>query len=282
MTTGPGDGQPPPGTQAVVETRGLSKSFANTQTYGQRIEALQDVDMYAAPGELISIVGPSGCGKSTLLSLIAGLETPDSGLILTHVDGSEDDGNSVAYMPQKDLLFPWRSVLRNITLPLEIRGVPKEEAIRRAANQMKIFGLQGFEDSYPFHLSGGMRQRAALFRTVIQDRPIMLLDEPFGALDSFTRTDMQLFLLDIWEQFNRTIILITHDVQEAIFVSDRVYVMSPRPGRMVKAVPIPLPRPRHIEEAITSPVFAELETEVLRLLGRTGMGRAADDKLNSA
>jgi ABC-type nitrate/sulfonate/bicarbonate transport system ATPase subunit len=270
MTTGPRDGQSPSGTQAAIEVRGVSKSFTDHQTNDQRIEALQDVNMYAAPGELISIIGPSGCGKSTLFSLIAGLDTPDSGLILTDIGGREEDGNSVAYMPQEDLMFPWRSVLRNITLPLEIRGVPKDEAIRQARSQMDIFGLQGFENSYPFHLSGGMRQRAALFRTVIQDRPILLLDEPFAALDSFTRTDMQLFLLDIWERFNRTIILITHDVQEAIFVSDRVYVMSHRPGRMVKALTIPLPRPRRIGDAITSSAFAELETELLALLGRAG------------
>jgi ABC-type nitrate/sulfonate/bicarbonate transport system ATPase subunit len=270
MTTDASDEQSLGGKRGSVEVRGVSKSFADSRTNNQRIVALQDVNMLAAAGELISIIGPSGCGKSTLFSLIAGLETPDSGVITTKIDGLEHDGNSVAYMPQKDLLFPWRSVLRNITLPLEIRGVPRKDAIRRAASQMSIFGLEGFENSYPFHLSGGMRQRAALFRTVIQDRPIMLLDEPFGALDSFTRADMQLFLLNIWERFNRTIILITHDVQEAIFVSDRVYVMSPRPGRVVQSLTDPLPRPRHLEEVITSSAFTELETELLTLLGRTG------------
>jgi ABC-type nitrate/sulfonate/bicarbonate transport system ATPase subunit len=257
-----------PTTQPIIELRDVSKTFADVQTNGGRIEALRDINMYAAPGELVSIIGPSGCGKSTLFSLIAGLETPDRGQILTGADGHEDPDNLVAYMPQKDLLFPFRSVIRNITLPLEIRGIPKEEAIRTASREMDTFGLRGFEDSYPFHLSGGMRQRAALFRTVIQDRPIMLLDEPFGSLDSFTRTDMQQFLLEIWEKFNRTILLITHDMQEAIFVSDRVYVMSERPGRIVGMLPIPLSRPRQIGEAITSAAFAELESELLALLGR--------------
>jgi ABC-type nitrate/sulfonate/bicarbonate transport system ATPase subunit len=244
------------GRASSISIRGLSKTFRRSR--GAPILVLQEVDFYAREGEFVSVIGPSGCGKSTLFSLIAGLDTPDAGTL--EVDGSPIDANrhSVAYMPQKDLLFPWRSVLRNVTLPLEIQGVARAEAQRRAKELLPLFGLEGFETAYPFTLSGGMRQRAALLRTVIQDRPLMLLDEPFGALDSLTRTEMQDFLLSVWSQFRRTVIFITHDIRESIYLSDRIYVMTARPARIRMVVDVPLARPRMLEVIATSE-FAALE-----------------------
>lgn len=251
------------GTRLLVSVRGVSKSFSRKRS--APLEVLQNVDFAAADGEFVSVIGPSGCGKSTLFTLMAGLDVPDVGTI--EIGGAPIDRNShaVAYMPQKDLLFPWRSVVRNVTLPLEIQGVAKAEAAHRAQDLFPVFGLDGFEDSYPFTLSGGMRQRAALMRTVIQDRPLMLLDEPFGALDSLTRTEMQDFLLDIWDRFRHTIVFITHDVREAIYLSDRIYVMTARPARARAIIDVPLRRPRTLE-IVTTIEFTQLEAQLLRTL----------------
>ncbi|MBS1878842.1 MAG: ABC transporter ATP-binding protein [Actinobacteria bacterium] len=245
-----------------VELHGVSKTFRN----GRRaVQVLKDIQFTAEPGEFVSVIGPSGCGKSTLFKLVAGLERADTGT--TEIGGKPVDpaDNPVAYMPQKDLLLPWRSVIRNVTMPLEIGGVGKSEAMERARKLFPVFGLEGFEDAYPFTLSGGMRQRAALMRTVIQERPLMLLDEPFGALDSLTRTEMQEFLLDIWDRFGHTIVFITHDIRESIYLSDTIYVMTARPARVRMKVSVDLPRPRNID-VITTPRFTELEAELLHAL----------------
>ncbi len=246
----------------MVSIEGLSKSFLTAKD--ARLPVLQDVDFYARDGEFVSLIGPSGCGKSTLFTIIAGLEVQDAGS-LQILDVAAGDGRSVAYMPQKDLLFPWRSVIANATLPLEINGVPRSQARQRAHELLPTFGLAGFEDAHPFTLSGGMRQRAALMRTIIQERPIMLLDEPFGALDSLTRTEMQEFLLEVWTTFKRTILFITHDIREALYLSDRVYVMTARPARVRMILDVPLLRPRDIE-MIATPEFARLEAVLLRAL----------------
>jgi ABC-type nitrate/sulfonate/bicarbonate transport system ATPase subunit len=251
------------GTRLLVSVRGVSKTFSRKRA--APLEVLQKVDFSAADGEFVSVIGPSGCGKSTLFTLMAGLDVPDDGTIEIGQAPIDRNTHAVAYMPQKDLLFPWRSVVRNVTLPLEIQGVNKPEAARRAEDLFPIFGLDGFQKSYPFTLSGGMRQRAALMRTVIQDRPLMLLDEPFGALDSLTRTEMQDFLLDIWGRFRHTIVFITHDVREAIYLSDRIYVMTARPARTRVVIDVPLPRPRALE-IVTTPEFAQLEAQLLRTL----------------
>jgi ABC-type nitrate/sulfonate/bicarbonate transport system ATPase subunit len=246
-----------------VSLRSVSKSFRGGR--GQLIEVLDAVDFWAADGEFVSVIGPSGCGKSTLFTLIAGLADPDDGTIQVHGLPLGAAPPSVAFMPQKDLLFPWRSVRRNVTLPLEIQGVPKAEARKRADELFPIFGLNGFEDAYPFTLSGGMRQRAALMRTIIQDRPLLLLDEPFGALDSLTRSEMQEFLLDVWGRFKRSILFITHDVREAVYLSDRIYVMSARPARVRCVVDVHMPRPRDLEVTATAE-FAEYEAQLLHTL----------------
>jgi ABC-type nitrate/sulfonate/bicarbonate transport system ATPase subunit len=171
----------------------------------------------------------------------------------------------IAYMPQRDLLLPWRSVRRNVTLPLEIGGVAVKDAQRKADELFPVFGLEGFEDVYPFTMSGGMRQRAALMRTVIQDARVLLLDEPFGALDSLTRGEMQDFLLGIWDRFRRTVVFITHDISEAIYLSDRIYVMTARPATIESVVDVHLARPRTID-SLSSPEFVALENRLLHAL----------------
>jgi ABC-type nitrate/sulfonate/bicarbonate transport system ATPase subunit len=248
--------------EPCIALRGVSKTFAGRDG---SVEVLREVDFDAADGEFVSVIGPSGCGKSTLFSLIAGLASPDGGTIEVHGRRIDAHDHWVAYMPQKDLLFPWRSVRRNVTLPLEIRGVPRDEAVRRADELFPLFGMTGFERAYPFTLSGGMRQRAALMRTVIQDCPLMLLDEPFGALDSLTRTELQDFLLAVWSRFRRTIVFITHDIREAVYLSDRIYVMTARPARVRVVLDVPLPRPRSLD-LVVAPEFTELEARLLRTL----------------
>lgn len=242
----------------------VSKTFPDRSG---SVEALRDVSFLVGSGEFFSIVGPSGCGKSTLLNIIAGLEAEDTGSI--SVGESPTDTRAeyrlgqVAYMPQKDLLLPWRTVRQNAALALELTGVKAATAHERADALLQQFGLAEFADAYPATLSGGMRQRTAFLRTVLTDRSVMLLDEPFGALDALTRRSMQEWLLDVWSQLQRTVLLITHDVDEAIFLSDRVTVMSQRPGSLIAEHRIELPRPRSAE-MITDPAFVEIKRDVMR------------------
>ena len=235
------------------------------------VAVLEEVELEVGSGEFVSIVGPSGCGKSTLLSILAGLVPPTRGRVL--VDGRQPDRllGSVGYMPQRDLLMPWRTVLRNATLPLEITGVSAREAREAALRELPRFGLAGFEDRRPASLSGGMRQRAALLRTFLAGRELVLLDEPFGALDALTRQSMQAWLLRIWQTDRKTILLVTHDVEEAVYLSDRVYVMSGRPGRMLDLVGIEIPRPRGLEVAL-SPEFLAIRRRLLEPLRLAGVG----------
>ena len=259
-TPGPTAGRAVPRIEAI----GVRKYF---HANGQWICALEQADVEAADGEFVSIIGPSGCGKSTLFNIFAGLERVTAGQVL--IDGKDVTGKLglVGYMPQKDLLLPWKSILDNTIIGLRLLGVSRREARRQALELFPRFGLSGFEHSYPATLSGGMRQRAAFLRTVLSRREILLLDEPFGALDSLTRTDMQQWLLEIWDSLRKTIIFVTHDVDEAIFLSDRVYVMRPRPGRIEAVVPVTLPRPRDYS-VVTTAQFAELKHRLLSHLKR--------------
>jgi ABC-type nitrate/sulfonate/bicarbonate transport system ATPase subunit len=216
----------------------------------------------ANSGEFISIIGPSGCGKSTLLNIIAGLDDADGGMVEMESDASSVRLGRIGYMQQKDLLLPWRSVIDNTILGLELHGHTKKEARQRAFDLVEIFGLKGFEKQYPFALSGGMRQRAAFLRTMLLDQDVILLDEPFGALDALTRVQMQEWLLELWDSLRKTIILITHDVDEAILLSDRVYVLTARPGRVKMVLDIGLPRPRNYE-LVTTYAFMELKSMLL-------------------
>lgn len=250
-----------------LEIAGVNHVFSGR---GGDVDALSDVNLTAGDGEFVSIVGPSGCGKSTLLNLIAGLDQPSTGEI--RFDGQQVTNRLglTAYMHQKDLLLPWRTVLDNAILGLEIAGVQKREARERADALLDRFGLRGFELNYPATLSGGMRQRVAFLRTVLADRPLLLLDEPFGALDALTRASMQEWLLGLWEEMQRTILFITHDVEEAVLLSDRVAVMSGRPGTIVRERRIDLPRPRRYE-MVTDPEFVALKADLLVAL------RSADE-----
>jgi ABC-type nitrate/sulfonate/bicarbonate transport system ATPase subunit len=250
---------------------GLAKHFAGG------VEAVADVSIELAEGEFVSIVGPSGCGKSTLLAMLAGLLEPTAGQI--SLDGREPSGGllgQIGYMPQRDLLMEWRTTLANATVGLELSGVGRAAARERARAEVGRFGLAGFEDRRPSALSGGMRQRAALLRTFLAGRDVLLLDEPFGALDALTREAMREWLLGVWEADRKTILLVTHDVEEAVFLSDRVYVMSGRPGRMRTEVTVALPRPRVLELTAT-PEFAALKERLLAPLreqARASLGAA--------
>jgi NitT/TauT family transport system ATP-binding protein len=229
------------------------------------VAVLDGVAFDVAPGEFVTVIGPSGCGKSTLFDVIAGLERPDAGRVL--VDGADATGEvgHVAYMPQRDLLFPWRSVLDNTALGLEVAGVRRRAARERARELFAPFGLAGFEDARPGELSGGMRQRAALLRTVVQGRGGLLLDEPFGALDALTRLDMQGWLAAMHHRYGWTVLLVTHDIREAVHLSDRVVVLGPRPARVRVEIDVDLPRPRDLA-MITTPAFGAVEERVLAAL----------------
>ncbi|GAB3079311.1 ABC transporter ATP-binding protein [Corynebacterium aquatimens] len=251
------------GSTPRLRVDGITREFV-VDKHERRL-VLDDISFDVAPGEFISLVGPSGAGKSTLFNIIAGLDTPTSGRVL--IDGREATGSTehAAYMPQKDLLFPWRTIAANAALGLEVQGMNRQEARARVREWFPRFGLEGYEDAHPFELSGGMRQRAALLRTVVQDRRILLLDEPFGALDSLTRQQLHAWLQGVWAENDWTAILITHDVREAVALSDRVIVLSPRPARIRGIIDVDLPRPRSIEDT-ASREFASVEKQIFDTL----------------
>lgn len=223
-----------------------------------QLEALAEADMAIAPNEFVCIIGPSGCGKSTLLRIFGGLVRPTGGRVL--LNGTPIDGprREIGFVFQRSALLPWRSALRNIALPLEIQGMPRKEAEQRSREMLELVGLEDFADTLPRDLSGGMSQRVALARALIYDPDVLLLDEPFGALDALTRERMNWELLRIWQARRKTVLMVTHNIGEAIFLSDRVLVMSPRPGRIECEVSIDIPRPR-TQDDLYSPRFKELE-----------------------
>jgi NitT/TauT family transport system ATP-binding protein len=234
---------------------------------GADVTALDGVTLQVRPGEVLAVVGPSGCGKSTLLELIAGLQEPDSGAIAVGEHGDATGRRDVtALMPQRDLLLPWRDALGNAALGVEARGTPRKRARAQAAPLFERFGLESFEHTRPAGLSGGMRQRVAFIRTLLPGRPVLLLDEPFAALDAITRAEMQQWLADALAAEPRTVVLVTHDVEEALYLADRVVVLSPRPGRVVAELEVPLPRPRDRRAAVTDPQLANLRAEALEAL----------------
>jgi ABC-type nitrate/sulfonate/bicarbonate transport system ATPase subunit len=227
--------------------------------------ALAPVSLDISQGRFVSLIGPSGCGKSTIFNIVAGLLEPTSGRVL--IDGADSTGmiGRVGYMLQKDLLLPWRTVLDNVILGMEIQGVPLRAARERALPLLRRYGLSGFEYLYPGALSGGMRQRAALLRTLLFDTDVILLDEPFGALDAQTKSQMQEWLLQLWSDFGKTVVFVTHDIEEAIYLSDEVHVMATRPGRIIASIPVSIGRPRPRTVTLTSD-FISIKERCLELL----------------
>jgi NitT/TauT family transport system ATP-binding protein len=229
-------------------------SLAYRSERGRPVQALREVSLHAEEGELLAVVGPSGCGKTTLLELLCGLRTPDSGTI---------ECPPAALMPQRDLLLPWLSALDNAALALRIARLPKAQARARAGLVFAELGLAGFERARPHELSGGMRQRVAFVRTLLSGKDVLCLDEPFGALDAITRTEMQNWLVKALQQEPRTVVLVTHDVEEAVVLADRVAVLSPRPGRVLHSLHIGVTRPRRRAD----PAVVALREHVLEALG---------------
>jgi ABC-type nitrate/sulfonate/bicarbonate transport system ATPase subunit len=252
--------------QYKVELSGVSQEFVRPDA--GIFTALKAVSLKIEAGKFISLIGPSGCGKSTIFNIVAGLQQPTSGDVI--INGRESTGmvGAVGYMLQKDLLFPWRTVIENIILGLVVRGVKPKEAKAYAAPFLDKYGLGGFANAYPSALSGGMRQRAALLRTLLFDSDVILLDEPFGALDAQTRSNMQEWLLQIWHDFQKTVIFVTHDVEEAVYLSDEIYVMAAKPGRVIAHLHVPLARPRPRSITLSTP-FRDLKSQCLNLLGHS-------------
>lgn len=245
----------------MIEARGLDLSFDGTHL------VLQGIDLHVRTGEFVALAGPSGCGKTTLLNLCAGLVDLPAQQALQVAGGQPQLGSQrVAYMLARDSLFPWLSALDNAAFGLKVRGMPVQQARERAAAMLKRVGLGGFEHKLPKALSHGMRQRVALARTFAMPSPLLLMDEPFGALDAQTKLQLQDLLLQLCQEGERTVLFVTHDLSEAVALADRVVVMSSRPGRIVADVPVPLPRPRSIRALQTSEDFHHSYTQVWKHL----------------
>lgn len=245
-----------------IQLKNLHKDYRFQQ---EELKVLKNIDLKADNGEFISIIGPSGCGKSTIFHILTGIEQQYEGII--EIDGVELNkaNKKISYMHQKDLLMPWRTIIDNVIVPLELQGLSKKASREKVKPLFEIFGLEGFENAYPNELSGGMRQRASLFRTILVDSDIMLLDEPFGALDAMNRSRMQEWLLDICDRFKHTVLFVTHDIDEAIYLSDRIYVLSQRPAEIIEELTIEFERPRK-KEILVSQQFLEYKKILLSRL----------------
>lgn len=235
---------------SIIKVKNVSRSFEENLI-------LKDISINLKKGEFVSILGPSGCGKSTLFNIITGIIKEDSGEVSVKGD--------IGYMQQKDLLLPWKTVMENVVLPLDIRGSNKRESRERAVKYIEIVGLKGYEKKYPYELSGGMRQRASFLRTFLSSEEIMLLDEPFGALDSITRGKMQRWILDMKQELKRSILFVTHDIEEAILLSDRIYVLSSKPGMIKKEINVDF-ESENKKNRIFSKKLLEMKADILKLL----------------
>jgi NitT/TauT family transport system ATP-binding protein len=239
----------------VLEIEAVRKEFTGGAV---PVLALETIDLTIERGEFVTLVGPSGCGKSSLLTLVSGLSAPSAGRIRINGRGISGTDRDVGFITQQDNLFPWRTLADNVALALEISGMPAAERRREANRWIKRVGLEGFEQAYPHQLSGGMRQRANIIRTLIYEPSVILMDEPFGPLDAQTRLSLQALLLSIWETQRSTVLFVTHDLTEAIALADRVVLMSARPGRIVRADRVDIPRPRDIFYMHDLPEFRRL------------------------
>lgn len=255
----------PVSTTAILEVQHLTQTYRNQ--HGAELTALRDISLSINRGEFVALVGPSGSGKSTLLNVLAGLDAPASGEVWLsgHMTTARERLGHIGLMPQRDLLLPWRTALDNAIAGLEVKHVARRQARKEALMVLTRFGLAPFAASYPYALSGGMRQRVALIRSALAADEVLLLDEPFGALDALTRAEMHQWLLEVWSDLHKTILLVTHDVNEAVTLADRIIVQSARPGRIVGTVPVPLPRPRTVAVQSRSD-FVAIRATVLEML----------------
>ena len=261
----------------LIQLRQVTKTYHGR---GGSTEALSPIDLDVAPGEFVSVLGPSGCGKSTLMMLVAGLLPVSGGSLSVNGQPVTQPVTDLGVVFQQDLLMEWRSALRNVLIQGEMRGIPASEMKPKALELLEMVGLTGFTDSYPSELSGGMRQRVSICRALVHEPPLLLMDEPFGALDALTRDQMGLDLLRIWNRTRCTVLFITHSISEAIFLSDRVVVFSDRPGRIADDIRIELPRPRRMALRET-PEFTTYVQRVRSTLTELGVIREGDDDLDA-
>ena len=259
------------GTGAAIEFDAVVKTFHSRRG---DVTALDGIDFSVPGGDFVSLVGPSGCGKSTLLRMVAGLETPTSGRVLFNDEQIRKPARGLGIVFQRDVLLDWRTVLNNVLLPFEMRGADPETHRPRARTLLANYGLDGFQDRYPWELSGGMRQRVAICRAVIDNPRLLLMDEPFAALDAFTRDDLNLELQRLWLEHQATAVFVTHSIQEAVFLGNRVVVMGRSPGRVVDIVDVDLPRPRKLAVRETT-TFARLCSRIRESFERLGLMRSA-------
>jgi NitT/TauT family transport system ATP-binding protein len=255
---------------AAIHAHELTKWFFGDSG---RVVAIDHVEFSVKPGEFVSLVGPSGCGKSTILQCVAGLDTAQRGSVYCHGVEVKGPSSEVGYMTQRDNLFPWLDVISNVAFPLRLRRMPHDERMRQAQEWIERVGLTGFERHYPHQLSGGMAKRAALARVLVSRPQTILMDEPFGNVDALLRLQLQTELLRLWDQDRRSVLFVTHDLEEAIALSDRVVVLSAHPGRIAGMVEINLPRPRDVTRTRFDPAFQDVHEELYELTGYLRIGQ---------
>jgi NitT/TauT family transport system ATP-binding protein len=267
------DKRPP----AAVELHNVTKIYETAS--GEQVHALSNINLDVGAGEFVSVLGASGCGKTTLLRIIGGLEGSYAGTLTLHGRDGDNLHRNIGIVFQDANLLPWRTILQNVLLPTQVLRLDKRASIARAHELIELVGLKGFENKYPFELSGGMRQRVSIARALVHDPSVLLMDEPFGALDALTREIMNSEVLKIWDTTKKTVFMITHSISEAVFMSDRVVVMSPRPGRVIAEIPIALSRPRNID-MLSEERFGGYTRELRRLLDVSAL-QAANAKSSS-
>jgi NitT/TauT family transport system ATP-binding protein len=256
-----------------IQVKDLWKVFGSSEKSSESTEALKQINFHIREGEILCLLGPSGCGKTTVLNIIAGFQKPSRGDVLVNGKRVDKPGPDRGVVFQEHGLFPWRTALQNIMFGPRMMGRDVRESLALAGQYIDLIGLNGFEKHYPHQLSGGMQQRVAIARVLVNQPDILLMDEPFGKLDAQTRATMQVLLLDVWEKLRPTILFITHDIDEAIFLGDRILVMSCRPGTIIREFNVNLERPRNYD-VITTPAYLEIKRNVLNLLKRLGQNNA--------
>lgn len=249
-------------TRGAVNVEGISMIFSQKERFNQ---VLESVNLQINPGEFVCLLGPSGCGKSTLLNIIAGFIKPTAGYVVVDQQQVTKPGADRGFVFQQYSLLPWKTIYQNVELGLKIKGLPKVERQDMVGEYLNLVGLAKYRNAYPAELSGGMKQRASIIRALVNSPSVLLMDEPFAALDAQTRHMMQELLLNIWETLKTTIVFVTHDIEEAVFLGDRIFVMGVQPGRIKAEIPIPLQRPRHVDDMLTTQ-YTQLNRQVFNLI----------------